>query len=110
MGLRRRNPGHDRLMATVETPVAPVAESPLAAASDPDHEPPKPRVTIDPEPALEPEPARPAHTLPPPRVALSPEERRRRIAEAAYFRAQAASFRTDPVADWLAAEREIDKE
>lgn len=36
------------------------------------------------------------------------EERRRRIAEAAYFRALQRGFNGgDPVDDWLAAEREI---
>lgn len=39
----------------------------------------------------------------------SPEQRRRMIAEAAYYRAQARGFRDgDPVQDWLEAEAEID--
>jgi Zinc-ribbon containing domain/Protein of unknown function (DUF2934) len=41
---------------------------------------------------------------------LSPEERRRRIEQAAYFRAQQRGFNSgDPVEDWLAAEREINR-
>ena len=40
---------------------------------------------------------------------VSPEERQRMIAEAAYFRALQRGFGGDPVADWLAAEREIDE-
>jgi Zinc-ribbon containing domain/Protein of unknown function (DUF2934) len=41
---------------------------------------------------------------------LSPEERRRRIEQAAYFRAQQRGFNGgDPVEDWLAAEREINR-
>ena len=40
---------------------------------------------------------------------LSPEERRRLIAEAAYHRAERRGFRGgDPVLDWLDAEAEID--
>jgi hypothetical protein len=38
------------------------------------------------------------------------EERRRMIAQAAYFRAEKRSFKGgDPVEDWIAAEREIDE-
>jgi hypothetical protein len=41
---------------------------------------------------------------------ISAEERRRMIAEAAYFRAQARGFvGGDPLDDWLAAEREINR-
>lgn len=41
---------------------------------------------------------------------VSEEERRRMIAEAAYFRAAARGFQGgDPVQDWLAAEAEIDR-
>lgn len=42
--------------------------------------------------------------------AVSPTERDRMIAEAAYFRALGRGFQNgDPVADWLAAEREISR-
>ncbi len=41
---------------------------------------------------------------------VSPEERRRMIEQAAYFRAQQRGFNGgDPVADWLVAEREINR-
>jgi rubrerythrin len=40
----------------------------------------------------------------------SPEERQRMIAEAAYFRAEKRGFvGGDPVEDWIAAEKEVDK-
>jgi hypothetical protein len=39
---------------------------------------------------------------------VSSDERRRRIAHAAYGRAERAGFVGDPVEDWLAAEREVD--
>ena len=39
---------------------------------------------------------------------VSPEERQRMIAEAAYFRALQHGFGGDLLADWLVAEREID--
>ena len=43
--------------------------------------------------------------------ALSPEERYRRIAEAAYRRAEARNFAPGgEIDDWLAAEREIDSD
>lgn len=43
-------------------------------------------------------------------AAISAEERQRMIAEAAYFRAQQRGFTGgDPLADWLAAEEEIDR-
>ena len=41
---------------------------------------------------------------------ISAEERYRMIAEAAYYRAEQRGFQNEgPVADWLAAEKEIDK-
>jgi hypothetical protein len=44
------------------------------------------------------------------RAAVSPEERHRMIAEAAYYRALARGFSGgDPLADWLEAEAEIDR-
>ena len=44
------------------------------------------------------------------REGISPEERHRKIAEAAYLRAEHRGFQPgDPVEDWLAAEAEIDK-
>jgi Protein of unknown function (DUF2934) len=41
---------------------------------------------------------------------VTTEERRRMIAEAAYFRAQSRDFTgSDPSEDWLAAERDVDQ-
>lgn len=43
------------------------------------------------------------------RRVITPEERRRLISMAAYYRAQRAGFgKTNPIEDWLLAEREID--
>ena len=41
---------------------------------------------------------------------VTERERRRMIAEAAYFRAEKRGFSGDPVADWIEAEAEIDRE
>jgi hypothetical protein len=47
-------------------------------------------------------------SAPPDGVAVSPEERRRLIAEAAYYRAQQRGFcGGDPIQDWLEAEAEV---
>ncbi len=42
-------------------------------------------------------------------AAVTPEQRRRMIAEAAYYRAERHGFGGDPVSDWLEAEAEIDR-
>ncbi|MDR2787494.1 MAG: DUF2934 domain-containing protein [Candidatus Accumulibacter sp.] len=39
---------------------------------------------------------------------ISDEQRYRMIAEAAYFRAESRQFKSDPVRDWIEAEREIE--
>ena len=52
--------------------------------------------------------AGPTVASPMPRTAISPEQRRLMIAEAAYYRAQRRGFRGDPVRDWTEAEAEID--
>jgi hypothetical protein len=45
-----------------------------------------------------------------PHRAVSPEQRHRNIEESAYYRAERRAFQGgDPVQDWLAAEKEIDK-
>jgi hypothetical protein len=41
---------------------------------------------------------------------VTPEERHRRIAEAAYFIALKRGFQSDPAENWLEAERQIDSE
>ncbi|MDR0379666.1 MAG: DUF2934 domain-containing protein [Candidatus Accumulibacter sp.] len=38
---------------------------------------------------------------------VSDEQRYRMIAEAAYFRAESCQFKSDPVRDWIEAERDI---
>jgi hypothetical protein len=43
-----------------------------------------------------------------PKTTISPEQRRRMVAEAAYYKAQRRGFRGDPVRDWTEAEAEID--
>ena len=56
-----------------------------------------------------PPPARSAPMPSPPPPAVSPSERRERIARAAYRRAeQRGPGPSDPLQDWLAAEREVD--
>lgn len=46
----------------------------------------------------------------PGKTAVTPEQRHRMIAEAAYLRAEARGFRGgNPVDDWLQAEAEIDR-
>jgi hypothetical protein len=39
--------------------------------------------------------------------AVSDEQRYRMIAEAAYYRAESRHFKSDPVRDWIEAERDI---
>lgn len=73
------------------TPAAPRPEPPMQAAA----------------PATRPA-AGPIVASSTPRTAISPEQRRLMIAEAAYYRAQRRGFRGDPVRDWTEAEAEID--
>jgi hypothetical protein len=48
--------------------------------------------------------------VPGPRAAVTPDERRRMIAECAYYRAERRGFRGGrPEEDWLEAEAEIDQ-
>lgn len=42
------------------------------------------------------------------RAPISSEERHRMIAKAAYGRAERSGFRSDPIENWLVAEREVD--
>jgi hypothetical protein len=81
MGLRRRNPARHRLF----TP------SPIPAAL-----------------AAEPAPAPTSGAAPSRPRTVTREERHHLIAERAYGHAERAGFTTDPVTDWLVAEREID--
>lgn len=40
-------------------------------------------------------------------IVVSDDERYRMIAEAAYYRAENSQFQSDPVSDWIEAEKEI---
>lgn len=54
-------------------------------------------------------PAGTGTTKKPARAQITPEQRRRMIAEAAYLRAESRGFAPgDPVHDWLRAEQEVD--
>lgn len=43
----------------------------------------------------------------PAKVVISDEQRYRMIAEAAYYRAESRQFKSDPLRDWIEAERDI---
>ena len=102
--------------ATVKKAAKPAAASTTAAPVEPNRIVPAP---VEPQPgddgydltkdkireALKPRPAAEETTAP---TEVAPEERRRMIAEAAYYRAKSRGFRGDPIGDWLAAEAEID--
>lgn len=79
MGLKRRNPARTRLFTPPQMLVAMAAFTPAPV------------------------------NAPRPAPQLSSDERRRRIADAAYRRAEQAGFAGDPLTDWLTAEREIDE-
>lgn len=40
-------------------------------------------------------------------VAISDEQRYRMVAEAAYYRAESRQFKSDPIRDWIEAEKDI---
>ncbi len=84
MGLKRRNPARTQLFTPPQMLAALAAFTPAASAAAS-----KPRSVSAP-------------------AQLSAAERHRRIADAAYRRAERAGFGGNPVADWLAAEREVD--
>ena len=55
-----------------------------------------------------PAPRKPAATkVPAGGKRISDEQRYRMIAEAAYFRAESCQFQSDPIRDWIEAERDI---
>jgi hypothetical protein len=92
MGLKRKNPARNRLFTPPQM-LAALSAAPVSAASA----------------ANEPVAADRAPTsAAPPLPAVSLEERHRLIATAAYRHAERAGFATDPLANWLLAEREID--
>jgi hypothetical protein len=119
MGLKRKNPARTRLLAAAVVPAviarqdspamsAPATVTAISAARTP----PAPVVEVRTEPEVAVK--APEVRTEPVVVALAPkitgEERHRRIAKAAYRHAEQAGFRTDPLQNWLRAEREIDAE
>ena len=40
-------------------------------------------------------------------IVINEEQRYRMIAEAAYYRAESCNFKSDPIRDWIEAERDI---
>jgi len=83
------------------------SEAPTAAPHAP-----TPGPSIPSAPALRSTRAPTAPTLPTTRTAPTAptiEERRQLVAKLAYFRAERLGFRTDPVEDWLWAEREVER-
>lgn len=92
MGLKRRNPARSRLLTAPE--VLAVMAAPRAPAAN-GVRPAEPKAVATPAPRA---------------VSVSNEERHRRIARAAYERAERAGFNIDPLQNWLVAERQIDAE
>lgn len=87
MGLKRRNPARARF-SILPTALAVLAvPPPVEAKTAPEREVERPRGRK-----------------------ISHEERHQMIAKVAYGRAERAGFATDPLVDWLEAEREIDAE
>jgi hypothetical protein len=92
----RANPGGTRTMATTKTPLAKktLERQTPAPAAEPIHIEAAARTDWS---RFEP-------------VPVSPEQRRRMIQDAAYFRAEQRDFsHGDPVQDWVEAELEVDR-
>lgn len=96
MGLKRRNPARTRLLTAPEV-LAVMAASAAPAAN------------AEAKPAEAPK-VEPVAEAPAPLRKISGDERHQMIAKVAYRRAERAGFTTDPLHDWLMAEREIDAE
>lgn len=100
MGLKRRNPARTRLLTAPEM-LAVMVASPAPAAN------------AEAKPAEAPKVAEVAEAPAPKVVAprkISGDERHQMIAKAAYRYAERAGFSSDPLHNWLMAEREIDAE
>lgn len=100
MGLKRRNPARSRLLTAPEV-LAVMAASPAPAANAEAKPAEAPKV----ERAVE----APASKGATPRK-ISGDERHQMIAKVAYRYAERANFTSDPLHNWLMAEREIDAE
>lgn len=95
MGLKRRNPARTRLLTAPEVLAVMAASTAPAANAEA-----KPV-----ESAKAPEVPAPKGAAP---RKITGEERHQMIAKAAYGYAERAGFTSDPLQNWLAAEREID--
>ncbi|APR86908.1 hypothetical protein A7982_12257 [Minicystis rosea] len=121
MGLKRRNPARSRLLTAPEM-LTIMATSPKPAANVQAPAPAKPATTETVEVAnvdvvkteiakteiagvAKVEVARHEIEAPP---AITSDERHRMIAKAAYRHAERAGFTSDPLQNWLLAEREVD--
>lgn len=65
------------------------------------------RKTATPKPPATRAPRSRTLSAPPPAVTVSDEQRYRMVAEAAYYRAESSQFKSDPVRDWIEAEKDI---
>lgn len=100
MGLKRRNPARTRLLTAPEV-LAVMAASPAPAANAEA----KPAEATKAPKVVE----APAKKAAEPRK-ISGDERHQMIAKAAYRYAERNGFTSDPLQNWLVAEREIDAE
>jgi hypothetical protein len=104
MSSKRKTPARNRALTARSSlsvftgSVLPLQKVALVAAP-----PAEERAIVAPEPVKSATP-RASEALP----SISSDERRRMIEGLAYRRAERAGFRTDPIHDWLSAEREVD--
>jgi hypothetical protein len=95
------NPAKPAGAAKPAAPAAPAAAKPQPAAA----------AAAAPAPAAKPQPAATAASKPAAKPAgVAGAERARMISEAAYFIAQKRGNAGNPLADWLAAEKQIDQQ
>ncbi len=102
---KKRNdaiPAARKTSTALPVPPVPRAVAPITATTMPSSRQAAPRPTARPAAVR----AAPSHSNV---VSFNEQTRREYIATAAYLRAERAGFRTDPVDNWLAAEREIDQ-
>lgn len=110
MGLKRRNPAHNRLLNASPVLAAKAEPKAPAAKVEPKVEAPAAVTPVEPVEAKVPEapPVMEAKVIARPLRKVSGDERHQMIARAAYRYAERANFTTDPVQNWLLAEQEID--
>ena len=108
MGLKRRNPARSRLLTAPEM-LTIMATSPEPAANAQAPAPAKPAETKAIEVAkVESAKVEVARAEVEAARTITSDERHRMIAKAAYRHAERAGFTSDPLQNWLLAEREID--